>query len=51
VNENGNDEPYLRKTKKAIENGAKKLLQLMCLESQQPPLETTLMEISNLALT
>ncbi len=23
----------------------------MCLESQQPPLETTLMEISNLALT
>jgi len=23
VNENGNDEPYLRKTKKAIENGAK----------------------------
>ncbi len=23
MNENGNDEPYLRKTKKAIENGAK----------------------------
>ncbi len=29
----------------------KQLLQVMCLESQQPPLETTLMEISNLALT